>query len=65
MSRSFVVGNRSSRVVFGRVCAEAVVSQQMTIVIERDKKRQIVFIEQKQRSEQIGVEPIGCNSDLL
>jgi len=45
MSRSFVVGKRSSRVVFDRLCAEAVVNEQTTIVIEREKKRQTIFIE--------------------
>src|SRR5436309_878329 len=54
MSRSFVVGKRNSRVVFGsppdgfavadRFCAEAVVNEQTTIVIERKKKRQGIFI---------------------
>jgi len=44
MSRSFVVGKRSSRVVFGRFCVEAVI-EQTTIVTEREKKRQSIFIE--------------------
>jgi len=45
MSRSFVVGKRSSRVVFGRFCAEALVIEQARIVTEREKKRQSIFIE--------------------
>jgi hypothetical protein len=65
MSRSFVVGKRSSRVVFGRFCAEAVVNEKTTIVIEREKKRQTIFIEQRERSDQSAVERIGCNSDFI
>ena len=65
MSRSFVVGKRSSRVVFGRFCAETVVNEQTTIVIEKEKKRESIFIEQRERSEQSGVERIGCNSDFI
>src|SRR6266550_5805485 len=65
MSRSFVVGKRSSRVVFGRFCAEAVVNEQTTIAIEREKKRQSIFIKQRERSEQSAVERIGCNSDFI
>ena len=65
MSRSFVVGKRSSRVVFGRFCAEAVVNEQTTIVIERKKKRQGILIEQQERSDQSAVERIGCNSDFI
>jgi hypothetical protein len=55
MSRSFVVGKRISRVVFGplpdgfavanRFRAGAIVNEQTTIVIEREKKRQSMFIE--------------------
>ena len=75
MSRSFVVGKRSSRVVFGpppggfavadTFCAEAFVNEQTTIVIEKEKKRESIFIEQRERSEQSGVERIGCNSDFI
>src|SRR6476646_10705701 len=65
MSRSFVVGKRSSRVVFVRFCAETVVNEQTTIVIEKEKKRQSIFIEQRERSEQSAVERIGCNSDFI
>jgi hypothetical protein len=45
MSRSLVVGKRSNRVVFGGFCAETVVDKQTTIVMEREKKRQSMFIE--------------------
>src|SRR3954454_23448350 len=75
MPRSFVVGNRSSRVVFGPpldgfgvangFCAEAVVMEQTRIAIERKQKRKSIFIEYKERSEQSAVEPIGCNSDFI
>jgi hypothetical protein len=54
MSRSFVVGKRNNRVVFGPalgglavgdgVCPEAVVNQQMRIVIETETKRRTIFI---------------------
>src|SRR5437867_8178981 len=64
MSRSFVVGKRSSRVVFGRFCADAVINELTTIVIERKKKRQDMFIEQQERSDQSDVERLGCNSDF-
>jgi hypothetical protein len=45
MSRSFVVGKRSNRAVFGRFWAEAVVNEQMATVIEREKRRESIFIE--------------------
>ena len=51
--------------VANRVCAETVVNEQATIVIEREKKRQTIFIEQRERSEQSAVERIGCNSDFI
>src|SRR6266403_5924002 len=65
MSRSFVVGKRNSRVVFGRFCAEAVVNEVTMIVIEKKRKRQSIFIKQRERSEQSAVERIGCNSDFI
>src|SRR6266436_8255850 len=65
MSRSFVVGKRNSRVVFGRFCAEAFVNEVTTIVIEKKRKRQSIFIKQRERSEQSAVERIGCNSDFI
>jgi hypothetical protein len=55
MSRSFVVGKRSRRVVFGAppdgfavenwFCADAVINAKTRMVIKREKKRQIMFIE--------------------
>ena len=74
MSRSFVVGKRNSRVVFGvlvdgfavadGVCADAVINEQLAIASERQKKRGRIFMVKK-RSEQSAVEPLGCNSDFL
>jgi len=40
-----VVGKRNRRVVLGRFSAGRVVNEQMTIVIEREKNRQSIFIE--------------------
>src|SRR5262249_19723719 len=65
MSRSFVVGKRNSRVVFGKVCADAGVNAVRMMVIERKSSRQNTFIAQQKRSEQSAVERIGCNSDFI
>jgi hypothetical protein len=55
MSRSFVVGKRSRRVVFGPLpggfgvanwfCADAVVNAQTRMLMKREKERQSMFIE--------------------
>src|SRR5215467_14203393 len=65
MSRSFVVGKRNSRAVFGRACADAAIREVSPMVMERKSNRQNTFIEQQERSEQSAVERIGCNSDFI
>ena len=51
--------------MFGRFCAEVVINEVRTIAIEKWKKRQSIFIEQQERSDQSAVEHIGCNSDFI
>ena len=57
MSRSFVVGKRKRRVVFGRFCDQAVAIAVETIVVKRGKKRESMFIGNKNEVSKVPLNP--------